>query len=71
MAEMISFEQDYDSMNREELKAVLAALRGQIQELDEQEPRNMESEEYEAWGERHEALEDLVDDVLDRLDEME
>jgi hypothetical protein len=28
----------------------------------------MESEEYEAWGDRHEELEDLVDDVLDRLE---
>ena len=31
----------------------------------------MNSEAYQAWGELHEELEDLVDDVLDRLDEME
>ena len=31
----------------------------------------MESEEYEAWGEAHEELEDLVDDILDRLEEMD
>ena len=28
----------------------------------------MESEAYEAWGERHEALEDLADDIQDRLE---
>ena len=31
----------------------------------------MESEAYEDWGQRHEDLEDLVDDVLDRLEELE
>ena len=31
----------------------------------------MESEEYEAWGDRHEELEDLADEILDRLDELE
>lgn len=30
----------------------------------------MESEEYEAWGDRHEALEDLADDIQDRLEEL-
>ena len=58
-------------MDREELKELLARLREQIAQLDEREPRNMESEEYEAWGEAHEELEDLVDDILDRLEEMD
>ena len=31
----------------------------------------MESEASEDWGQRHEDLEDLVDDVLDRLEELE
>ena len=30
----------------------------------------MNSDAYEEWGEEHEALEDLVDEVLDRLDEL-
>ena len=29
----------------------------------------MNSEEYEAWGERHEELEDLADEIMDRLEE--
>jgi hypothetical protein len=31
----------------------------------------MNSEAYEEWGDLHEELEDLVDDILDRLEEME
>ena len=31
----------------------------------------MDSEAYDAWGDRHEALEDLADDILDRLDELD
>ena len=31
----------------------------------------MESEDYESWGQCHEELEDRVDDILDRLEELE
>lgn len=31
----------------------------------------MDSDAYEDWGERHEALEDLADELQDRLDELE
>ena len=75
MAEIIDFaafaeEPDISEMDREELQALLKQLREKIEQLDEREPRNMDSEEYELWGEEHEALEDLVDDILDRLEEM-
>ena len=30
----------------------------------------MDSEDYEQWGDRHEALEDLSDEIEDLLDEM-
>lgn len=62
---------DIDEMDKEELRSCLQDLRERIAALDEQEPRNMESEEYGLWGERHELLEDLVDDILDRLDDMQ
>ena len=77
MAKIIDFNQfrneepDLDSMDKEALLAYLEQLRGQIEELDAAEPKNMNSEAYEEWGDLHEELEDLVDDVLDRLDEME
>lgn len=62
---------EIDEMNREELLECLKDLKERIAVLDGQEPRNMESEEYELWGEHHEELEDLVDDILDRLDDMQ
>ena len=73
MADIIDFGayRDPADMDKEELQAFLETLRGQIAELDEAEPADMESEAYEDWGQRHEDLEDLVDDVLDRLEELE
>lgn len=63
-------EPDLDGMSREELLDYLEAVHAQIDRLDEQEPEDMDSEEYEGWGDRHEELEDLADDIQDRLDEM-
>ena len=74
MAEVLSFEmlrEDLGKMDRRALEEYLERLRALISELDAREPRNMNSEAYEQWGEEHEALEDLVDEVLDRLDELD
>ncbi len=74
MGKMMDFNQfqnqepDLDQMNRDELLSYLEQLQALIEQLDADEPSDMESEEYEAWGDRHEELEDLVDDVLDRLE---
>ena len=71
MADIFDFEafRDPGDMDREELLAYLETLKARIAELDEAEPADMESEEYDAWGDAHEELEDLVDEVLDLLDE--
>ena len=66
-----SEEPDLVSMDKDGLLAYLDQLRTQIEELDAAEPKNMTSEAYEEWGSLHEELEDLIDDILDRLDEME
>jgi len=77
MAKIIDFSQyrqeepDFDSMSREQLLAVLEETQAKIAALDEREPKNMESEAYEQWGELHEELEDLADEILDRLEDME
>ena len=73
MAEIIDFsgEPELDGMSREQLTAYLETVRERIARLDEEEPADMESEAYEDWGQRHEDLEDLVDDVLERLEELE
>ena len=57
-------------MDREELTAYLKLLQNRIAELDESEPEDMNSEEYEVWGQQHEDLEDLLDEAMDLLDEM-
>lgn len=61
---------DLDTLSREELLDYLKSVRAQIDQLDGQEPKNMNSEAYEDWGGRHEALEDLADEIQDLLDEM-
>lgn len=61
---------DVQSMDAPTLTAYLEHLRDKIAALDAAEPKNMSSDAYEEWGEEHEALEDLVDEVLDRLDEL-
>ena len=45
-------------------------MRERIADLDEREPADMNSEEYEAWGDCHEELEDLADEIVERLEEM-
>lgn len=70
MADILAFpvEPDLGAMSAEELKELLEAVRAQLAALDAQEPEDMMSEAYETWGERHEALEDLADDILERLE---
>ena len=73
MADFLEFDggfaPDIDTMDREALKDCLREVRERIADLDEREPADMNSEEYEAWGERHEELEDLADEIMDRLEE--
>ena len=77
MAKIIDFNQfrqeepDFDAMDREQLLAVLEETQAKIAALDEHEPKNMESEAYEQWGDLHEELEDLADELLDRLEVLE
>ena len=61
---------DVQSMDAPALTAYLEQLRDKIAALDAAEPENMNSDAYEEWGAQHEELQDLVDEVLDRLDEL-
>ena len=58
--------QSADSLRRQ-----LEALQVQLAELDAEEPADMMSEAYEAWGDAHENLEDQIDEILDQLDALE
>ena len=71
MAEILHFEDDLAALSREELRSRLEAVRLRIAELDAQEPEDMGSEEYEAWGDRHEELEDMADELMELLEDME
>lgn len=76
MADILNFsdfteEPALEELSREELESHLKALRDQIEALDRQEPTDMNSEAYELWGDRHEELEDLADEILDLLDELD
>ena len=61
---------DLSSMDHDQLQAYLQHVRNQIAQLDEEEPADMASEEYDTWGDRREELEDLADEIMDLLDEV-
>ncbi len=76
MAEVIDLKQyrdepDVRTMGREALREALRDLQAQIRALDAKEPRQMDSLAYDDWAQEHEDLEDLMDEILDRLDELE
>ena len=71
MAQIIPFpadaeEPELEALSREALLALAQELREKLAELDAREPEDMMSRAYERWGERHEALEDELDDLLDQ-----
>ena len=66
-------EEDYieiSEMTRPELVEFLAELREMLQNLDGKEPKNHNSDAHEAWALEHEDLEDAIDEVLERLEEL-
>ena len=60
--------EDLETMSRQELLNCLETVQEQIARLDEEEPEDMDSEAYDDWGDRHEELEDLADEITDRLE---
>lgn len=58
-----------EGMAEEELAEFLVELLGQRQEMDAAEPDEADEEAYETWADAHEELEDLIDEVRDRLEE--
>lgn len=62
------FDADIDEMTAEELVDYLAFLEERRSELDENEPADESSDAFADWAERHEELEDLYDEALERLE---
>lgn len=61
-------EVDVESLDIDGLKAYRGQILAEIAALDEKEPKNMNSDAYEAWADEHEELEDILDDIQDLLD---
>ena len=56
-------------MNPEELRQYWQEIEDKIADLDEEEPEDMDSEAYDDWADRHEMLEDIRDEIEERLEE--
>ena len=67
----MDWERDVDEMTAEELKEYLAFLEDRRAEMDEHMPQDEESEEFADWAERHEELEDLYDEAMERLEDLQ
>lgn len=59
---------DIDEMTAQELAEYLAFLEDRRAEMDENEPDDEDSDAFADWAERHEELEDLYDEALERLE---
>ena len=69
MGDIVQFDGGIDPQ-KQELLDYLAELRREIAQLDENEPEEQESEQFEIWSDMHEDLEDSVDEIMDILDSM-
>ena len=68
MAQIIPFPADVEEPEQEELLARVQELHEKLAELEAREPEDMTSAAYDRWAERHEALEDELDDLMELLD---
>lgn len=62
--------EDIYEMNLQQLQNHYAAMQEQLHDLDAKEPQNMNSEAYEEWADEHEELEDYLDEILDRMEDL-
>ena len=62
---------DLSSLDPEELRALFARLEDLYGEIEAQEPDDEECEEYDAWLEDLEEIENLMDEIEERLEDEE
>ena len=62
--------EDIYTMTLPQLQAHYAAMQEQLMALDANEPSMKNEEAYEAWADEHEELEDYLDEILDRMEEL-
>ena len=61
---------DIYAMTLPELQAHYAVMQEELLVLDAKEPKDMQSEAYEEWADEHEELEDYLDEILDRMEDL-
>ena len=61
---------DIYDMTLPQLQAHYEQMQRELMELDAREPKNMKSDAYEAWADEHEELEDYLDEILDRMEQL-
>lgn len=66
----MDFIRDPETMDAAELRAYFADVRCELEDMDGDEPEDETSEEFVDWAERHEELEDLADEIVERLESM-
>ena len=59
---------DVSDLEQEALASFHSKIRELICGLDTTEPKNEASEAYDLWADRHEELEDILDEILDRME---
>lgn len=62
--------EDMYAMTLSQLQDHYAVMQEELMALDAREPKNMNSEAYEQWADEHEELEDYLDEILDRMEEL-
>lgn len=62
-------DEDYESMDRDELEAKLEELCDERDELDDQEPDDPCSDAYDEWEERCEDLDEKIEEIEELLDD--
>ena len=60
---------DPNDMSPAELETAKVQVQEAISRLDALEPRNEQSEAYDAWADLHEDFEDLLDEIQDNLED--
>ena len=58
---------DVEQYSKDELESMLPLIEKVYDALQEEEPEDIESQEYYEWAERMEALDDVMDEIQDAL----
>ena len=65
------FSLEVNDIPEDKLEDILAQIEDIYSDLEQEEPEDADSEEYYEWSEMLEALDDLMDEIQERIDEMD